>query len=104
MDNEMVMGKTQKRGMGSAGAMFLGALMGMMAGAAAGLLMAPQSGEATKDDILERSQALRSNAEARLNEGRSQAEHKLAQARNTMAEWLQQGSQILDHQAEDIRA
>jgi hypothetical protein len=39
-----------------------------------------------------------------LNEGRSQAEHKLAQARNTMAEWLQQGSQILDHQAEDIRA
>jgi gas vesicle protein len=84
--------------------MFLGALMGMMAGAAAGLLMAPQSGEATKDDILERGQALRSNAEARLNEGRSQAEHKLAQARNTMAEWLQQGSQILDHQAEDIRA
>jgi gas vesicle protein len=90
--------------MGSAGAMFLGALMGMMAGAAAGLLMAPQSGEATKDDILERGQALRSNAEARLNEGRSQAEHKLAQARNTMAEWLQQGSQILDHQADDIRA
>ncbi len=92
------------RGSGSVGALFLGALLGGLAGAAAGLLMAPQSGEATQQDIRARGRALRLNAEARLEEGRSQAEQKLALARIRLAEWLKQGSQILDHQAEDIPA
>jgi gas vesicle protein len=97
-------GEVQKRSNGSAGALFLGTLMGLMAGAAAGVLMAPQSGEATKEEILARGESLRTRAEMRLHEGRSQAEHRLNKARNAMAEWLKQGSQVLDRQAEDLRA
>ncbi len=100
--NEDTMDDRAGRGR-SGGTMILGALFGALAGAAAGLLLAPRSGDETQQEIRERGLELRSAAEERLNDGRDTAKHGVRQARTTVAEWLEQGSSLLNRQAENLR-
>lgn len=99
--NEDVMQQPARAGSG--GALFLGALIGALAGAAAALLMAPRSGEETQEEIRRRSKELRSAAERRLDEGRDTAKQGVRQARTTVADWLEQGSSLLGEQADHLR-
>lgn len=92
----------QERG-SSLGSVFLGALIGALAGASVSLLMAPRSGDETQEEIRRRSRELRDEAEKRLNEGRGAAQKSVRQARTTVADWLEQGSNLLGEQANHLR-
>lgn len=88
----------------SAGPILLGMLTGALAGAAAALLMAPRSGEEMKGELRERGQALRDQAERRISDGRNRAGDTIRQARMTVADWLDQGSSLLEDQASSLRS
>ena len=67
------------------GAFLSGLVLGGLVGAAAALLLAPQSGEETRTIIREKSIELKDLAEEKTTEVRTQAEAKLGEAR-TQAE------------------
>ncbi len=92
----------RKRG-SSLGSVFLGALIGALAGATVSLLMAPRSGAETQQEIRRRSRELRDEAEKHLDEGRGVAQRSVRQARTTVADWLEQGSAVLGEQAHHLR-
>lgn len=87
----------------SAGPVLLGMLTGALAGAAAALLMTPRSGEEMKRELRERGQALRNEAERRVQHGRGRARDTIRQSRLTVADWLEQGSSLLGDQANSLR-
>ncbi len=64
------------------GAYFIGFLIGGLAGAAAALLMAPQSGEETRTYIRDKSIELKDKAVASTEEARMYAEKALQEARS----------------------
>ncbi len=65
------------------GSLLLGLVMGGLVGAALGILVAPNSGEATRDLVRDRGQALRDRARQTAEEARARAE--AVQARSQAA-------------------
>lgn len=91
------------------GAFLVGFIVGGLTGAVAALLLAPQSGEETREVIKERAIELRdkaseglsgaySQAEIAANDAVRKAEALLAQAKQTATELQQKGSVILEEQ------
>jgi gas vesicle protein len=89
---------------GNFGAFLLGSIIGSLIATTTALLFAPQSGEETQQQIKERAMTLRNEAEGKLMQGRQSAEAVVSKARSSVADWLQQGADMLDQRAEDIRA
>ncbi|MGA9531817.1 MAG: YtxH domain-containing protein [Anaerolineales bacterium] len=106
METGMSQTEKNRRGRSSSsptGSVMLGLLTGALAGAAAGLLLAPRSGEETKAEIRRRGEELRDDAEHTLEIGRERADSSLRQARSGVAGWLQKGSDLLEEQADQLR-
>ena len=76
------------------GAFLAGVVVGGLVGAAAALLLAPQSGEETRTMIRDKSIELKGQVESTASEARAKAE-KLAQDAKSRAEDLQKRGQIL---------
>lgn len=72
------------------GAFLAGFVIGGLVGAAAALIMAPQSGAATRAEIAARSEELRRTGEQRLQEYRLQAERAAEEARHKVEETTEQ--------------
>jgi gas vesicle protein len=75
-----------------------GFLIGAVTGAAAALLLAPQSGEETRGQIQERGSELQSRAGDLTETGRKRAEELAAQARSRAEEAQHRGRLALDEQ------
>lgn len=78
---------------GDTGAFLAGFVIGGLVGAAAALIMAPQSGEETRAQIAERGDYLRRTGEERLKEYRSTAESYAEQAQEQARIVLDEGRQ-----------
>jgi len=87
---------------GSAGSFLLGGLLGGAAGFAAAMLMAPRSGEETQAELREQALALRKKADSAVAEGRRSIEQQLGRGRSTVADWLEQGSALLEERAKEL--
>ena len=77
----------------SFGAFLAGILIGGLVGAAAALLLAPQSGEETRAQIREKSIELRDRASETVEEARARADQSLEIARHRVEELSQQVKQ-----------
>jgi len=95
------------------GAFLVGFIVGGLTGAVAALLLAPQSGEETREIIKERAIELRdkasegigeayTQAEAAANEAVRRAEALLAQAKETASTLQQKGAVVLEEQKAKI--
>lgn len=73
-------------GNGDSGAFMVGFVMGALVGAAAAILMAPQSGEETRRQIREKGVELKSQAEDELRAAIARAEEAAEQARARITE------------------
>ncbi len=67
----------------NAGKFFLGFLLGAVSGAAAALVSAPQSGEATQSSIRERARLVMDEGKRAAAERRAELEAQFAQARQS---------------------
>lgn len=85
-------------------AMMAGTMMGMITGAAAAFLLAPRSGPETQQALAEQGQAIRKEAERRVDQARSDVEQGVTKARSSLADWLEQGSSLLAQGAEQVRS
>jgi gas vesicle protein len=81
----------------------LGTLVGGLIGSVAALLMAPRSGEKTQELILEKGENMRQEAEKRMHDSRQYMEDKINETRDSIAEWLSNGSDLLDEKSEEIK-
>jgi gas vesicle protein len=88
---------------GRFGTFVIGLALGGLMSAAVTLLMTPQSGEETQAKIKSKVLDLREDAEQTLAKGRQSAEKAVGEARNTFADWLQQGASMLEEQAGEIK-
>lgn len=78
------------------GAFLSGLLIGGLVGAAAALLMAPQSGEETREQIKQRGIELRDRADEEIKHFRAQADQALADVRAQSAELQKKASTSLE--------
>lgn len=78
------------------GTFLAGFLVGGIAGAAATLLLAPQSGEETRAQIQRRTMELQGKAEDALNEARTKAEAVAADVRRRAEEFQIQSKIVLE--------
>lgn len=85
------------------GRFVLGTLVGGIVGSITALLMAPRSGEKTQKLILEKGESWRQEAEKRMNDGRNYADEKMSEVRSSIAEWLSNGSTLLDEKSKEVR-
>ncbi|HEC21526.1 MAG TPA: YtxH domain-containing protein, partial [Chloroflexi bacterium] len=83
---------------GDFGAFLTGFIIGGLVGAVASLLMAPQSGEETREQIRQRGIELRSRADEEIKRIREQAEQTLAEVR-AQTEEIQKRTQELVEEA-----
>jgi gas vesicle protein len=81
----------------------MGLVWGALTSAAVTLLLAPQSGETTQERIRNKAYDLRDDAERTYEQGRRSLMTTMDQARQSAAAWLDQGSEMLQKQAEDLR-
>ena len=88
---------------GEVGSFFAGFLVGGLVGAAAALLLAPQSGEETQAEIRERATAFKNEANNRLETGRSTIKKSIDEQRLAIADWLEQGADMLDQGAKEVQ-
>ena len=83
---------------------FLGSIIGAMAGAAAALLFAPQSGDEIQEEIKKKANVVWEEADLAVEKSKRLAESRIAEARNVAAEWFKEGASILERRAEEIKA
>jgi len=81
---------------GDIGAFFAGFLVGGLVGAAAALLLAPQSGEETREQIRQKGIELQGRGEDALTEARAKAEAVAADVRRRAEELQHQSKVILE--------
>ena len=81
---------------GEIGAFFSGFLVGGLVGAAAALLLAPQSGEETREQIRQRGVELQGRAEDTLGEARAKAEAVAADIKRRTEELQRQSKVVLE--------
>jgi gas vesicle protein len=90
------------RSSGSAGAFLLGSLIGGAAGYIAALLLAPHSGEETQAELRAHALALRDRANEAVMERRRSLDEQIGRGRRTVADWLEQGSEMLEQRAREL--
>jgi gas vesicle protein len=81
---------------GEIGAFFAGFLVGGLAGAAVALILAPQSGAETREQIRQKSVELQGKAEDALGEARAKAEAVAADIKRRAEELQMQSKAILE--------
>jgi len=92
---------------------FFGFLIGVLAGAAAGLLYAPQSGDETRQTLVENSQQMKANAFESIQEAQNTAMAKMDEAqirldainketKKLLGQLQTVGKDILENQKSDI--
>jgi gas vesicle protein len=86
------------------GTFLVGFLIGGLAGAAAALLLAPQSGEETRVLIRDKSIELKDRAVETAEEARARAEELSAEARARAEELQQRGKQMYEEQRQRVEA
>ena len=86
----------------SAGSFLLGSMLGGAAGYVAALLLAPRSGEETQAEIRAQALAMRQKANDVVMEGRRSIEEQVDRGRHAVADWLEQGSTILENRAKEL--
>ncbi len=97
------MENTRRNGSNATGAFILGSLMGGAAGFIYAMLSAPQSGEETQAEIRERATAFKNEANNRLETGRSTIKKSIDEQRLAIADWLEQGADMLDQGAKEVQ-
>lgn len=75
---------------------FLGWVTGAAAGAVAALLIAPQSGAETQQQLRRQAETLQREADRIVEEGRRKAEGRVAEARAAVSDRLKQGAAVLE--------
>lgn len=85
------------------GTFILGALVGGIIGGVTALMIAPQSGEETQQILLGKRDEMIVEAEKRLDQGRAYTEEKVNQARNAIADWIENSREFLDNASSEIR-
>ncbi len=78
------------------GAFLSGFIMGGLVGAAAALIMAPQSGEDTRAQIRDRSLELRDRADTEVQQIRVRAEQSITDMRTQAEEMQQRSKEMID--------
>jgi gas vesicle protein len=73
-----------------------GFILGIVTGAAVALLMAPQSGEETRDMLQEKGQTLKEKAADTVQEARYQAKDVASKARERISSLQDRGQDIMD--------
>ena len=101
MDNTRTNGHTN--GSNATGAFILGSLIGGAAGFIYAMLSAPKSGEETQAELRERAIALKTEANNRIEQGRQTLIKSVDEQRLAIADWLEQGSAMLDEGAKEIQ-
>jgi gas vesicle protein len=97
------MENTNTNGNNATGAFILGSLIGGAAGFVYAMLSAPKSGAETQAELRERASALKSEANNRLESGRSTIKKSIDDQRISIANWLEQGAAMLDQGAKEIQ-
>ena len=75
---------------------FLGWVTGATAGAVAALLIAPQSGAETQQQLRRQAESLRKEADRVMQDGRRKAESRVAEARTAISDRLKEGAAVLE--------
>ena len=75
--------------------LLIGALGGAIVSGISALLLAPHSGETTRKLIRKKSEALRSDAEDRVNHAIQDVEESLDRANEAFANWVAKGNQAV---------
>jgi gas vesicle protein len=97
------MENTRKNGSSAAGAFILGSLIGGAAGFVYAMLSAPKPGAETQAELRERALALKAEANNRIQSGRNTIMKSIDDQRVAIADWLEQGSAMLDQGAKEIQ-
>jgi gas vesicle protein len=87
---------------GTFSAFLAGTFVGGLAGAAAALLLAPQGGEETREQIRQRSIKLQGRAEATLNDARARIEEVAVDVRQRAEELQTQSKVILEESQKQL--
>ena len=85
------------------GKFLLGTIIGGLIGSLTGLLLAPHSGEETQQLITEKRAELTQEARKRIEEGREYTIDRYEDVRNTVADWLETGSELLTEKSQEIK-
>lgn len=80
----------------SVASFFLGWITGAAVGALTALLLAPQPGTETQEQLKRRAEALRDETDRAIDERRRRAEGKVAEARTAISERLRKGAAMLE--------
>jgi gas vesicle protein len=86
------------------GAFFAGVLIGGLVGAAMALLMAPQSGAETRQQIGRASHDLRDRAQDMLEDARERAEATIADARRRAERIIEEARERAEHIVKEARS
>lgn len=97
------MENTRNNGSNPTGAFILGSLIGGAAGFLYASLSAPKSGAETQAELRERALALKDEANTRINRGRNTIKKTIDEQRVAIADWLEQGAQMLDQGAKEVQ-
>lgn len=92
-----------ERELPGAGIFLLGSIVGGLAGVAAALLWAPQSGKRTQRQIQSRALELRGKMMDAVDDRKKGLEHNVLDVRKSIADWLDEGADLLESRAQDIR-
>lgn len=77
------------------GGLLIGALVGAIVSGISALLMAPYSGEATRQLIRARGNALKSDTERRVMDAMRDVETSLDRANKAVSSWIEKGDQTV---------
>ena len=75
------------------GGLLIGALAGAVISGVSALLMAPYSGEATRQLVRARTNALKSDAERRVRDAMKDMEDSFASANKAVSHWIEKGNE-----------
>lgn len=87
----------------NSGKFILGTLLGGLIGGIAALLMAPRSGQKTQQLILDKKEEIQQEVEKQVGQGRIFAEEKLHETRNTVADWISRGRNLLHEKSKELK-
>ena len=77
------------------GGLLIGAVAGAIVSGISALLMAPYSGEATRQLIRAKSNTLRSDAERRVKDAMKEVEDSLVTANKAVTNWIEKGNETV---------
>lgn len=85
------------------GSVLLGVVFGAVIGAGTALLLAPQSGKETRDELLERLEEIKDRVDATTHQVANSAKEKLAEAGNDLSRAVEAGRTAAKARAAELR-